>query len=73
MTVDDAPVSSRAHRLLSDDDSDDEEDLEQIAADIRARHARSRVERQTSPDALQQLDAVMYCFAVPVSDDFNAR
>lgn len=70
MTVDEAPTSPRARRNLSDDESDSSEDLERYVADLRTRHAKSRVQHQLSGgDGVQQQDAAMYCFAVLVSHD----
>ena len=59
-------VSRRSPLFFEDDDA--EEDLEQIAADINARDARSRPQHQLSDNSIRQWDAQMYCFFVPVSN-----
>ena len=57
---------SRQYRPLLEDDN--HEDLKQIAADINARHARSHQQYQINDDnPIEQLDAQMYCFSLPVS------
>ena len=65
----DASDSSWRNRpLIAEDDS--AEDLKKIAADINTHHARSRAQARPSDDnddSIWQLDAVMYCFSMPVN------
>ena len=60
-------VSCQYHPLLEDDDHFSE-DLEHITANINACHVRSHQQYQISDDnPIEQLDAQMYCFSLPVS------
>ena len=59
-------VSCRSPLFFEDDDT--EEDLEQIAADINAHDVKSHPQHQLSDNSIQQWDAQMYCFFVPVSN-----
>lgn len=68
-TLDTSSAISRSnHRIIR---SSSPEDLEQVAADIKARHARTRRADRSHGDneqALLQPDASLYSFLVPVSD-----
>lgn len=66
-TIDDSFAFSRQGRPLEDDESS--EDLERIAANIKARYSGKHPQHRPNDDTTtEQPIASMYCFSVPVSD-----
>ena len=68
-TLDTSSAVSRSnHRIIR---SSSPEDLKQLAADIRAHHARTHCADRSEDDdkqAIMQSDVSMYTFLVPVSE-----